>query len=173
MSNRPRRLLAAFVAVCIVLGALGCSGNAPVGPAFERAATPATHRARLYVYRADPRASLSRIRLEFDGREVGALGNREYETIEVAPGPHRLRAGLRGAAFLAWGWNEQPIRLTPGETVYVRLTVRLSDHAAPQTGRAVDIAGRTSGVASENVFIERVGEARALEELADTTRRVP
>ena len=125
------------------------------------------------MYRADPRASLSRIRVDFDDRQLGALGNREYETIEVAPGPHHLRAGLRSAAFLAWGWNEQPIRLTPGETVFVRLAVRLSEHAAPHAGRAVDIAGRASGVASENVFIERVGEERALEELVGTTRRAP
>ncbi len=179
VSGRHASRRAAGAASTLVVGLalvlLACS-SAPVGPAFEAARPPPPHRARLYVYRADEQVSLATIRLELDGRPVGRLGHGEYETFELSAGPHRLRAGLRGALLLAWGWNEHPLRLAPGETAYLRISVRLSEHEAPPTAAGsstLDIAGRSQGVASENVFIELRPEYAALEELRSTTHRVP
>lgn len=172
MSRRQRPSLPRIGLGLITLVLLACQ-RPPPGPLFEMAPSPEPHRARVYLYRNDPTGSLATVRVELDGRPIGTFSNREYETLELSPGPHRLRVGLRSAAFIAWGWNEQPLRLEPGETVFVRLSVRLSEHAARSTSQAVEIAGRAPGVASENVFIERRGRSVALEELADTTRRQP
>ena len=78
----------------------------------------------LYLYRADDRGSLATVRVTLDGRLVGSLQNREYETIELHAGTHHLRAGMRGFAFLAWGWNDHRFRVKPGETVYLEISVR-------------------------------------------------
>ena len=165
--RRARRPGIAFLGLGL-MAVLACQ-RPPLGPGFEPAARPASHRARLYFYRSDSIRSLASVRVELDGRDLGTLDNEEYGTIEVAPGPHRFRAGLRSATFVAWGWNSQPLRLEPGETVFIRLSVRLSEHGGPVPGSAVEIPGRAAGMASENVFIERRGEDDALEELSRTT----
>ncbi len=169
---RNRRLPRIALLGIGLLAAIACQ-RPPTGPPFEPATAPASHRARIYFYRADPTGSLATVRVELDGRTIGTLANDEYDTLEVTPGPHRLRVGLRSAAFVAWGWNSQPLRLEPGETVFVRLSVRLSEHGGVVAGPSVEIPGRAAGMASENVFIERRGQRRALEELARTTRREP
>jgi len=164
----------AGLAACLVGLLLACAST-PAGPPFRPESPPPPHRGRIYVYRADDQVSLARVRVDLDGREVGRLAHGEYETVEVSAGPHRLRAGLRGALLLAWGWNEHPLRLAPGETAYFRISVRLSEHTAPPSAAgssSLDIAGRGQGVASENVFIELRPEFAALEELRFATRRV-
>jgi hypothetical protein len=174
----PRQARRAARAAAFVLATawmLACA-RPPAGPAFTPERPPPPHRARLYVYRADDQISLANVRIEVDGRAVGRLSHGEYETLELSAGPHRLRAGLRGPLLLAWGWNEHPLRLTPGETAYLRVSVRLSEHAAAPIAAGsstLDIAGRGQGVASENVFIELRPEAAALEELRSATRRRP
>ena len=155
----------------LILGAslfAGCAA-APLGPAFAKSEPPPPHRSRVYVYRADTRSSLSRVRASIDGRLLGDLRDGEYETTEMASGAHRLRAGLRGFGLTAWGWNEKKIRLEPGKTLYIQLSVRLEGHEQPAAG-ALDIAGRTGGSASENVYFQVQGEEAALRELVGTTR---
>ncbi len=157
--------------VLVVVASLACTKPA-TGPAFTAAEPPANDRARLYLYRVDPQGSLSRVRISLNGREIGDLRDHEYETLELAAGSHRLRAGLRGFGFVAWGWNEQPIRLEPGETAFVELSVRLAEHTTP-SARELEIGGRPEASASENVFIRRPGRVDAIESLETTTRRVP
>jgi hypothetical protein len=168
--RRAVKPLGAGVLCCfLVLGiqSAACT-QTPVGPRFVAASMPTAHRARVYVYRADDRGSLATVRISLDGREIGRLRDREYVTVEVPVGPHQLQAGMRGFGFVSWGWNDQRFRTNPGETVYLKIAVRLSDRAAPTTPE-LDIAGRTSGAASENVFIIPQSSVDALAELATTT----
>jgi hypothetical protein len=152
----------------LVLTASGCP-KAPLGPPFAPAPLPPDHRARIYIYRLDDRGSLATVRITLDGLDVGRFRNREYETLELPAGTHHLRAGMRGFGLLAWGWNEQRVRMRPGETVYLKVSVRLEAQSAP-VAREVEIAGRESGAASENVFIIPRAAGEALSELAVTTR---
>ena len=169
MRSRTRRLGTATILLALWLA--GCA-RSPSGPPFVRAPAPQAGRARLYVYRVDPRPSLSRVRVTIGGLEIGTFSDREYETLELPAGSHMLRAGMRSAVFFAWGWNQQRIRLAPDETVFVELSVRLSERAAP-AGRETEIAGRESGVASDNVYIQQRSRPTALETIATTTRLVP
>ncbi len=152
---------------------LACMATAcakpPAGPAFEPAPPPPDHRGRLYVYRSDQPGSLASVRITIDGLEVGRFRNNEYETLELSTGQHHLRAGMRGFGLLAWGWNSHRFRLGPGESVYLKISVRLNEHSTPGT-RDLEIAGRASGAASENVFILRQSAEEALADLITTTR---
>lgn len=166
----PRRWPWAELALAtLILAILGCTGIPP-GPPFRVPEEPPSHRARLIVYRADRQASLASVRLTVDGRELGQLRNHEYETILLGPGSHIIRAGLRGFAFLAWGWNTHQLRLSPGETRYLEISVRLSTRSAPPS-RELEIGGRPSGTASENVFIVPTSAKNAMPKLEMTTRR--
>ena len=127
----------------LILGAslfAGCAA-APLGPAFVKSEPPPPHRSRVYVYRADIRSSLSKVRASIDGRLLGDLRDGEYETTEMASGAHRLRAGLRGFGLTAWGWNEKTIRLEPGKTLYIQLSVRLEGHEQPVLARSISRDG--------------------------------
>ena len=164
----PTRCRLTLLTLLVMLAATACA-QSPVGPAFEPAPPPAADRGRVYLYRIDERGSLASVRVTLDGLPIGRLRNREYLTLELPIGPHRLRAGLRGFGFLAWGWNEHRFSLAPGETRYLELSVRLDARAVPDS-RELEIAGRQRGGGSENVFIlERPGR-KALPELATTTR---
>lgn len=155
--------------LCLVGFAAACADPSSLGPAYESIAPPPDHLARVYLYRADEPNSLATVRLSIDGREVGRIRNGEYEAIVLRPGGHHLRAGLRGFGLFAWGWNNHPLRLTPGETVYLKVSVRLTAQPAP-SARGIEIAGRPSGTASENVFIIRQSADAALVDLRATTR---
>jgi hypothetical protein len=157
--------------VIIAVSAFGCA-RAPSGPPFELDARPAEHRGRLYIFRADDRSSLSKVRVTVDGRELCSFRDGEYETLELPVGTHQLRAGLRSIALVAWGWNNQRLKLRPGETVFIKLSVRLTGRAQPG-GRELEIAGRPSGAASENIYIQYLAEPEALEQIRSTTRLVP
>lgn len=141
----------------------------PAGPAFTRAADPPEHRGRLYLYRTDERPSASRVRIEIDGLEIGTFRDREYETLELAAGTHHVRAGMRSLALVAWGWNDQRIRLKPGETIFVEISVRLTARETPG-GRSLEIAGRPEASASENVYLQQRAASVALPRLGGTTR---
>ena len=154
--------------LCLVCLAAGCA-KSPHGPPFEPAPPPPDHRGRVYLYRADVRGSLASVRITIDGLEVGRFRNLEYETLELPAGTHHLRAGLRGFGLLAWGWNDHRFRLKPGETAYLEISVRLTARPAPDAP-GLEIPGRQSGAASENVFILRVSAEEALSDLALTTR---
>ena len=158
-----------FLVAVVVLG--GCA-QAPIGPAFKEAAAPPETRARIYIFREDPRPSFSSVRLTLDGREVGTFRNGEYETFELSAGSHHLRAGVRSIGLIAWGWNEQRIRVEPGESVYVQLSVRLTERPQPG-GRELEIAGRTGGAVSENVYLQIRPHREAISQLAVTTRLAP
>ena len=158
--------------VLALITTLSACATAPTGPGFLRASDPAPPRGRIYLYREDARSSPSTLKVSIGGREIGTLRDGEYETLELPAGVHELRVGLRSLAFVAWGWNEQRVLVEPGETVYLKLTVRLTPRANPG-GRGLEIAGRQSGSASENVFIQHQGEATALRALSSTTRLVP
>ncbi len=159
-------MLLPFLVLVMMLS--GC-GRAPLGPPFDRAPAPPEHRARIYLYRIDDRSSLATVRITIDGREVGRFRNHEYETLELSAGQHHLRAGMRGFGLIAWGWNEQTIHIKPGETAYFMVSVRLSAQSTP-TARELDIAGRPSGAASENVFVLPRSAREALSDLDITTR---
>lgn len=167
--SRPgsRRIRSALWVGMAWLLATACT-RAPLGPPFEAAATP-EHRARLYVYRADVRGSLATVHVTLDGRPVGRFRNHEYETLELTAGSHKLHATLRGLGLTAWGWNDYQILLEPGQTLYLELSVRLTARAAPEAS-GLEIAGRTSGAASENVFIVPRSAKDALPDLRATTR---
>jgi hypothetical protein len=169
--HRPPNELVLCIITALVVTTLGCA-RAPIGPAFEAASAPAPHRGRLYLYRADSRNSFSQVSVRVGGLQVGRFRDAEYETLELPAGLHNIRAGLRSLAGVAWGWNEQEIHLKPGESVFVEISVRLTER--PQTGgRSLDIAGRTGGVASENVYLQRRSEKDALDRVQLTTRLVP
>lgn len=143
--------------------------KAPAGPPFTRAADPPEHRGRLYLYRTDERSSASRVRIEVNGLEIGTFRDREYETLELPAGTHHVRAGMRSLGLVAWGWNDQRIRLKPGETVFVEISVRLMARETPG-GRGLEIAGRPEASASENVFLQQRAASEALSRIAATTR---
>ena len=168
--NSRRRGIATATALTTMI-LVGCA-SPPTGPPFAAAPAPAPDRARLYVYRMDPRASVSPVRLQIDGQPVGTLADGEYAAIELTPGVHRLEAGVRSVTFVAWGWNDLRLHIAPGETAYLKVSVRLTERAQP-AGRALDIAGRAGGAVSENVYLQPLGEAEALRDLADTTRFEP
>lgn len=163
------RALAMLGIVALVLA--GCAGR-PSGPPFLRAPEPPEHRGRIYVYRSDEGRGLANVSVELDGRPLATLGRTEYETVEVASGPHVVRVGVRSAFWPAWGWNEQRVQLDPGETLYLALVVRLGAPVEPTTS-SVEIAGRGQSLASQNVFIEFVPETDALAALATRTRATP
>ncbi|MFK7897838.1 MAG: hypothetical protein AB8G23_18530 [Myxococcota bacterium] len=158
----------ALVLLCIQLG---CA-SPPAGPAFVAAAAPPDHRTRVYIYRADPRASLARVDIEIDGRPIGRFQNNEYESIELAAGPHLLKARMRGLAFVSMGWNQHPFRALPGDSVYIEVSVRLDARTIPASP-SLEIAGRSSAGGSENVFLIERGETEAREHLRGTTRIIP
>jgi hypothetical protein len=156
---------------CVLMVAVltGACASAPKGPPFKPAPPPPENRTRVYIYRIDDRPSLATVRVTIDGQSLGVLRNFEYETIELPAGSHHLRAGMRGFAWMAWGWNEHRFRAQAGETIYLELSVRLAEQ--PVTGtRQLEIAGREGGGASENVFILRQSEAEARARLLQTTR---
>lgn len=144
----------------------------PSGPPFVAPPSPAPDRARLTVYRLDPRASVSPVRILVGGVPIGVLRHGEYETVDLAPGVHEIEAGVRSIAWVAWGWNDLDLPLDPGETAYLKVSVRLTERSQPG-GRALDIAGRTSGAVSENVYLQPMGAPEARRELAETTRIPP
>ena len=168
--NSRRRSIATATALATMI-LVGCVPR-PTGPPFAAAPDPAPDRARLYVYRMDPRASVSPVRLQVDGQPVGTLADGEHAAIELTPGVHRLQAGVRSVTFVAWGWNDLQLHVAPGETAYLKISVRLTERAQ-HAGRALDIAGRPGGAVSENVYLQPLGEAEALRDLADTTRFEP
>ena len=159
-----------FVFILGVIALAAACAAAPTGPPFEPAPPPSPDRGRIYLYRIDERESLASVRVAIDGDPLGRLHDREYTTLELPPGSHELRVGLRGFGWLAWGWNEHRFRLAPGETHYIKLSVRLSSSPVARS-RELEIAGREAGRASENVFIILPSEREALAELA-TTRRI-
>jgi hypothetical protein len=149
--------------------AAGCA-QAPLGPPFRAEPEPVAPRARLYLYRPEGRSDFSRVRVTVDGLEIGEFRSGEYDTLELSSGSHHLRAGVRNVAFVAWGWNDQRLRFDPGETLYVEVSVRLTERAQPAAA-GLEIAGRTGGVVSENVYLQLKPEAEALEALRAMTRR--
>jgi hypothetical protein len=162
--------LAALVALWLIPLALACGSRAP-GPAFEVAPLPPPNRARLYVYRADERTSLASVRVTVDGLDVGRFQALEYESLELPAGRHHVRAGMRGFAWLAWGWSDYHVELAPGETAYLMLSIRLAEQSPAPAGRESEIAGRPDGgTVSENVFIVPRSASEALADLQKTTR---
>jgi len=152
----------------VALLGVGCAG-APLGPPFRSLEPPPDHRARLVLYRTDKQGSLASVQITIDGRELGRFRDHEYDSILLSPGMHILRARLRGFGLLSWGWNDHRFRLAPGETTYLEISVRLDAREAPSS-RELEIAGRTGGVASENVFIVPKSAQEALKNLVSTTR---
>lgn len=151
---------------------VGCASDPVTGPVFVAETTAPEGHARVFVFRIDPQHSLSSVDLALDERSVGRLRNREYVRFDLLPGPHRLDFRQRGLAFASWGWNRQLLRVKAGETIYLEISVRMSAQPMPGSGQDLEIQGRPSGAASENVFIQRRSEADALPILADTTLRV-
>ena len=176
--TRPRALTTALVPLVALLmlatfvGLSACATDPVAGPAFAAAPEPSPGRTRLYVFRIDPHPSLSTVELAIDRQSEGNLRHGEYATFELAAGIHRLDLRQRGLAFVSWGWNGEQLRAQTGETIYLEVSVRMSAQPMPGTGREMEIAGRGSGAASENVFLQHRSRAEALERLSGTTLRV-
>lgn len=172
-----RRSLRGALALLLLTGLLAtglfaCAAAPAPGPAFTPAAPPAPGHARIYLYRIDPHRSLSTVELALDGRERGALRAGEYATFELAAGAHALALRQRGFGFTSWGWNRMALRLEPGETVYIEVSVRVAEQSSPAgSGRDLEIAGRDRGAAQENVFVQRRSESQGRERIAASTRR--
>lgn len=172
-SRRTQRPLSLCILGLFLLCGLGLAcAKPPAGPAFTPAAAPPEHRSRIYVYRVDPRSSLASVDIEIDGREIGRFQDAEYETLEIAAGPHHLKAQMRGLAFVSLGWNEHRFRTLPGEAIYIEVSVRLAERSIPDS-RSLEIAGRSSAGGSENVFLIERGTAEALDRMRGATRIVP
>lgn len=168
MPTRSFRLTAVLVLFVASTWA-GCAQPPTPGPAFASAPEPAPGHARIYVFRVDHQHSLSRVEIGLDGQKRGHLGNDEYVTFELDPGPHRLDFRQRGLAFASWGWNHQHLVAQAGETIYLEISVRISAQPMPGNGRDLEIAGRAGGAASENVFVQHRTRADAIALLANTT----
>ena len=168
--------LVLWAGLALLLAGIG-SGCArpPKGPAFEWAPPPPENRGRVYIFRAEPLANLSTVRVEIDGRSVGDFEPGEYETLELAAGSHRLAAGMRGFALLSWGWNEHRFSLDPGQTLFLEISVRLdqtNESNMPPPG-GLEIGGRPERQARKNVFIRRTPRPEAQEVLPSTKRLEP
>lgn len=163
--TRKRTAGAGLIAVLLCAGMLGC-GTTPTGPAFAYAPEPAAERARLYVFRNDPRSSLARIKVQVDGRRVGLLRDREYQTREIRPGPHRLRTEMQGVPFVPMGWNTHDFEAAPGETIYLEVELRTESRQA--SPRSVEISGRSNDVVTKNVYIRELKRHEAEPELSKT-----
>ncbi|MBY0401253.1 DUF2846 domain-containing protein [Myxococcota bacterium] len=168
MPTRSPRLPALAVLIIASIWA-GCARPPTPGPAFAPAPEPAPGHARIYLFRVDPQHSLSRIEIALDGHKRGHLGNDEYVTFEVGPGPHHLDFRQRGLAFASWGWNHQALIARAGETIFLEISVRISAQPMPGSSRDLEIAGRGGGAASENVFIQHRSREDAFALLANTT----
>ncbi len=157
----------------LLFAVAGCLAPAP-GPPFEWAPAPPEHRARVYIYRSDDLRSLSVVKASIDSLVIGTFRNREYETFEIAPGQHLLRAGMRGFAYFNLGWNESSFQVGPGEVVYFQLELRIDTLREPALGvpRELEIGGRPQASVSENIVIIRRPAAMAAEDL-ELTRRLP
>ncbi len=169
-----KRLTPAALALAALLSTalLPACGPPPPGPRFESLPLPSGQRSRVVVYRGEDRSSLTTIGVTLDGQRLGRFRAREYETIEIAPGSHRLRAGLRGFAFTTLGWNEHRFRARPGEIVFLELQIRLNEtnpSNVPQS-RDQQIPGNPDQRASENVFIIPRSRPEALSVLPSTRR---
>lgn len=180
LKRRPRRrlrvpLVARLALVLLLAAGLApaCASAPPAGPPFAAAPGPGAGRARLYVFRIDPQPSYATVELAIDGQPEGRLRHGEYATFELAAGIHRLDFRQRGLAFSSWGWNRQRLQARSGETIYLEISVRLAARPVPGSGRDLEIGGRESGAASENVFLRHRTEADARAALAGTTLRVP
>lgn len=175
--RRPPHRLRDALALILLTGLLStellaCAAAPASGPAFTPAAPPSPGHARIYLYRIDPHRSLSTVELVLDGRERGTLRAGEYATFELAAGAHTLALRQRGFGFTSWGWNRMALRLKPGETVYVEVSVRIAEQPSPAGGgRDLEIAGRDRGVAQENVFVQRRSEVQGRERIVASTLR--
>lgn len=157
----------------LLFAVAGCLDPAP-GPPFEWAPAPAEHRGRVYVYRSDELRSLSVVKVSIDGLDIGSFRDGEYETLEIAVGKHRVRAGMRGLGYFNMGWNESSFRVEAGEVAFLQLQVRIDAPREPALGgpRELEIGGRPERSVSQNIFIIRRPAAKAAEDLK-TMRRLP
>lgn len=114
------------------------------------------------------------VKISIDGREIGTFRNGEYETLEVAPGAHRVRAGMRGLAFITMGWNEHGLDVKPGEVVYLQIQIRVDSQEGSPLGTpsGLEIGGRSDHRVSENVFLIERSRAEAIGDLQASTRIV-
>jgi hypothetical protein len=170
MRNRVGRR--GWLATLLLCAAAACH-RPPPGPPFEWAPPASQHRGRVYIYRSDKLRSLSVVEVSIDDRVVGTFRDAEYETLEMAPGLHRLRAGLRGFGYFNLGWNDSTFQVERGGVVYIQLEIRIDTSQQPALGtpRELEIGGRPTATASENIFIIKRPAAKAADELKSTRRR--
>ncbi len=109
---RASVLLLFLLVLAIVLTACSAQPHKGFRPEFV-----GTGGAVIYVYR--PKAPLSRRPAEvyLDQRHVGTLGQGMYLPLHVTPGEHHVRAEARASAA-------RRVEVRPGESAYLRLTVR-------------------------------------------------
>lgn len=164
----PQRSVARAAGLALLMLALAACASRSTGPPFAFALEAPRDSGRVYVYRADPRGSLTRVKVTIDDRELGIFRDQEYETILVSPGEHRLRAEMRGLPYLPMGWNEHRFQIEPGETRFLQLEIRIESRQA--SPRSLEIGGRSNDVLAENVFIRERNRSDAERDLKATRR---
>ena len=151
-------------AVAILLLGLVLAACAPraTGPPFSAAMSPAADRARLYLYRVDPRPSISPVRIRVNGRDLGILHDGEYATLELPPGTHWIETGVRSVVFVAWGWNDQQLRLAPVVSLGLLILVEDLDRREEAGGARADEENGAIEAATQRLhLLVKIPEGRA------------
>jgi hypothetical protein len=140
-----------------------------MGPLFGGPHPPRDGTARVYLYRVDTHHSFSTVEIRFDGEKPFPILDEEYATLELEGGIHEVEFRLRNAIWGGWRWRKQILRASPGETIYMEITVGVDEQPLASEGDLA-IPGRDSGTAGESVSL-RLREPRvALEPLSRTHR---
>ena len=174
-ARRPHRRppFTRLVCVLALLGASGCIHDPTVGPLYTGAAPPLPGAARVFLYRIDPHHSFSTVEIRFDNEQPLQILDEEYITAELEEGTHEIAFRLRRR--LGWpsgSWRKQRIRAKDGETIFFEIAVGVTEQQTP-SGRDLEIAGRATGTAGENVSVRIKSESEALELIRMTHLHVP
>ena len=151
--SRPSSWLVLAVLVASA-GWIACAGGTPMGPAFEPAAPPSTHRALVYLYRIDRVGGVGPMRVRLDGGSSFELRNGEYAPLEVRAGGRKLQLALMWIGGVARGWSSIPFTARPGSTLYVRVWAGTEELDRGPEGLPDDFAapGRGDRYAGVNVY---------------------
>jgi|JI10StandDraft_1071094.scaffolds.fasta_scaffold450326_2 hypothetical protein len=162
----PGALAAGILALLL---SLGCAKPTPTGALFGGPHPPRDGTARVYLYRVDTHHSFSTVEIRFDDEKPFPILDEEYATLELEDGVHEVEFRLRNAIWGGWRWRKQILRASPGETIYMEITVGVDEQPLASEGDLA-IPGRDSGTAGESVSLRLREPRAALEPLSRTHR---